>query len=144
MNHRKFSMPTARTANARYGSAPRHHELGLTPPTEGASDDRNIDGIVARIPEDENWPDPPRSSSHHNVRIMPREQSLSRVEAYDGVVQREYLEGSPGSKSRTRYLSGLRSRFHACATTLRPIYFVNSRSSVQIRVSAPLPRFVLR
>ena len=34
--------------------------------------------------------------------------------------------------------------FHAWATTLRPIQFVNSRSSVQIRVSAPLPRFVLR
>ena len=40
--------------------------------------------------------------------------------------------------------SGLRSAFHAHATTLRPICFVNSRSSVQIRVSAPLPSFVLR
>ena len=59
-----------------------------------------------------------------------------------GCDHREHLGGWAGRtfampESKTCQLSGLRSRFHAWATTLRPIYFV-------IRVSAPRRRFVLR
>ncbi len=60
-------------------------------------------------------------------------------------IPRGWVSGTVGTHENEDLLTERPTlAFHARATTLRPIWFVNSRSSVQIRVSAPLPRFVLR
>ena len=42
------------------------------------------------------------------------------------------------TEAKTCGLSSVRSRFHACATTVRPIELVDSRSSVQISLASAI------